>query len=277
MFLNRLFRSAKSRPTGAPRARLSLEALADRLVPATLSVGDAVILEGNAGTQYALVSVNLEAPSKQTVTVNYATADGSARAGSDYGAASGRLTFAPGQTSKTVAVPVYGDRLAEADESFTVTLSGAKRAKIGDGRGVVTIVEDEPRLSIGNAAGTVVYSNGTAIGTTLTFYVSLAMPYDQAVTVSYATADGTATAGADYLATSGTLTFAPGETTKTITVEVIGNDSGLTEWFYVNLSGATENAQIIDGQGVGTIYYHVEQSGDPGDGCNPDHPYYPNC
>ena len=73
------------------------------------------------------------------------------------------------------------------------------------------------------------------------------------------------------------MTFAPGETTKTITVQVIGNDSGLDEWFYVNLSGASSNAQVMHGQGVGTIHYYVEQPyHDPGD-CTPDNPYYPNC
>jgi endoglucanase len=236
-----------------------------------------VIAEGNAGTQYALVSVNLNAPSKQTVTVNYATADDTARAGTDYGAVSGRLTFARGETSKTVAVPVYGDRLAEADESFTVNLSGAQRAKIGDGRGVVTVVEDEPRISVGDAAGTVVYSAGGTAGTTLYFTVSLAAAYDQAVTVNYATADGTATAGVDYLAASGALTFAPGETSKTVAVEVIGNDSGLDEWFSVNLAGASGNARIVDGQGTGTIHYYVEQPPDCGCECTPDSPYYPNC
>lgn len=282
MLFNRLFRSAKAHPVSAPRPRaaagLYLEILEDRLVPATLSIGDAVILEGNAGTQYALVRVNLDAPSKHTVSVNYATADGTATAGSDYQSVSGRLSFAPGETSKTIAVPVYGDRLAEANESFVVTLGGAQRARIGDGTGVVTIVEDEPRLSIGDAAGTVVYKlDGTVSGTTLTFPVSLAVAYDQEVTVSYATADGTATAGVDYVAASGTLTFARGETTKTVTVQVLGNDSGLDEWFYVNLSGASSNAQIIDGQGVGTIHYYFEQPySDPGD-CTPDSPYYPNC
>lgn len=281
MFFERLFRFVKHRPTGAARrrpVRLTLETLDERLVPASLSVGDAVILEGNSGAQYALVSVNLDAPTNKTVTVNYATADGSARSGSDYGAASGRLTFAPGQTTKTISVPVYGDRLSEPNETFFVNLSGAKRARIGDGQGVVTIADDEPRLSIGDAAGTVVHKlDGTVAGTTLTFTVSLAMAYDQAVTVSYATADGTATAGVDYLATSGTVTFAPGETTKTITVEALGNFAGIDRWFYVNLSGASVNAQIVDGQGVGTIHYYVEQPYvDPGD-CTPDSPYYPNC
>jgi hypothetical protein len=280
MWFDCLFRFVKPRPAGAARprpVRLTLEALDDRIVPAKLSVGDAVILEGNAGTQYALVSVTLDAPSKQTVSVNYATADGTATSGSDYQSVSGRLSFAPGETSKTIAVPVFGDRLPEPNETFFVNLSNAQRARIADGTGVVTIVDDEPRLSIGDAAGTAVYSGGTTHGTTLYFTVSLAMAYDQEVTVSYATADGTATAGVDYVAASGTLTFAPGETTKTITVEVIGNDSGLDEWFSVNLSGASSNAQVIDGQGVGTIHYYVEQPYyDPGD-CTDWNPSYPNC
>jgi hypothetical protein len=172
-------------------------------------------------------------------------------------------------------VPVYGDRSAEANESFAVTLGGAQRAKIGDGTGVVTIVEDEPRVSIGDAAGTVVATTDGTLGTTLTFAVSLAAAYDQAVTVGYATVDGTATAGADYAAVSGALTFAPGETTKTIAVQVLGNDSGIDEVFYVNLSGASGNAQIVDGQGVGTVHYFEQPYYDPG--CNPDSAYYPNC
>ena len=283
MLFNRLFRPAKSRPADAsrprPTARLSVEALDDRVVPAALSVGDAAILEGNDGTRYALVSVTLDAPVKQTVSVNYATADGTATSGSDYQSVSGRLSFAPGETSKTIAVPVYGDRLGEANESFVVTLGGAQRARIGDGTGVVTVVEDEPRLSIGDAAGTAVYTSDGTAGTTLTFTLSLAAAYDQEVTVGYATADGTATAGVDYVATSGTLTFAPWETTKTITVQVLGNDAGIDERFYVNLSAASGNAQVIDGQGVGTIHYYVEQPfGGPGTGdCDEWIPYYPNC
>jgi hypothetical protein len=283
MFLTRLFRFPKSSPAGAPRprpaTRLYVEPLDDRIVPAKLSVGDATLVEGNEGTRYALVRVTLDAPSNKTVTVNYATANGTATAGSDYAAVSGKLTFAAGETARTVAVPVFGDRAFEPDETFVVNLSGAKGARIADGQGVVRIIDDEPRLSVGDAAGTVVYAaDGTTAGTTLTFTVSLATAYDQAVTVNYATADGTATAGVDYLAAAGTLTFAPGETTKTVTIQVLGNDAGVTETFYVNLGGASANAQIVDGQGVGSIHYYFEQPySDPGDGCNPDHPYYPNC
>ena len=248
-------------------------------MPATLSVGDVTIVEGNAGTQYAAVSVTLDAPSNKTVTVNYGTADGTATAGSDYGAVSGRLTFARGETSKTIAVPVYGDRLAEANETFVVNLSGARARRSPTARG------SSPSSTTSRASASATWpAPSWLLGRRrhghrhdAHFTVSLAAAYDQAVTVNYATADGTATAGVDYLATSGTLTFAPGETTKTITVEVIGNDSGLDEWFSVNLSGASGNVQIIDGQGVGTIHYYFEQPTDSGCGCTPDHPYYPNC
>jgi len=185
------------------------------------------------------------------VTVNYTTADGTALAGSDYQAASGKLTFAPGETSKTILVPVIGDRLVEPDETFFVNLNGAQKAQIANGVGVVTIVDDEPRLSINNVS----QLEGNSGTTLFTFTVSLSAAYDQAVTVNYASADGTATtAYNDYEAAFGTLTFAPGETTKTITVAVIGNTTPEpNKTFSVNLSGASTNALIARGQGVGTI------------------------
>src|SRR5215210_1781363 len=141
--------SASRRPV--PR-RLSVEALEDRSVPASLSVANATILEGNAGTQNAAVMVSLSAPSSQTVTVNYSTAGGTALAGSDYQAASGKLTFSPGQTSKTILVPVIGDRVGEFDETFAVKIQGAKNATIANGRGTVTIADDELRINIGDAS-----------------------------------------------------------------------------------------------------------------------------
>jgi chitinase len=271
MFFNRPRRPAPPRPV----ARLSVEPLDERIVPARLSVADATIVEGNTGTRYAQVAVRLDAPGGRTVTVNYATAGGSATAGSDFTAVSGQLTFAPGQTVKTVLVPVHGDRVAEPNETVAVVLSGARHASIRDGTGVVTITDDEPRLSVGDAWGTVVSHLDGVSGTTLHFTVSLAMAYDQAVTVNYATADGTATAGVDYLAAAGTLTFAPGETTKTIAVTTTANFAFGTLQFSIKLTGASANAQILDDQGVGSIYYHVEQpGGGGGGGCDPDGPYF---
>jgi len=264
--------TARRRP--AP-CRLAVETLEERRVLASLSVGDAVVVEGHAGTQYAEVVVHLDSPSNKTVTVNYNSANGTAKAGSDYVAASGKVAFAPGQTSKSILVPVKGDRLGEIDENFLVKISGAKGAKIADGVGVVTILDDEPRIRIDDVSGV----DGSSGVTLFTFTVSLSAASTEVVTIDFATADGTARAGYDYVATSGTLRFAPGETTKTITVEVIGdNTSEEEETFYVNLSGASAGALLFDGQGIGRIAYDLpDQPGDPGDGCNPDNPYYPNC
>jgi hypothetical protein len=131
---------------GPPRrwpasCRLSVEALDDRWVPASLSVGNASVLEAYGGTVAAVV-VTLSEPSNKTVTVDYKTANGTALAGYDYQAASDKLTFAPGETSKTILIAVSGDGFIEPDESFSIELSRARHASIADGKGVVTILDD---------------------------------------------------------------------------------------------------------------------------------------
>ena len=259
MLFRRLFDPMKRGPQPQPRrpapARLSVEALDDRIVPAplspTLSVGSAAVVEGNAGTTTAAVVVTLaNSRGHQTVTVHYATQDGTAVAGGDYVAASGTLTFAPGETSKTVLVPVAGDRLPEPDEYFVVNLSGARNAKITGGQGVVGIIDDEPRVSISHSN----QLEGNSGTTPFTFTVTLAAPYDQAVTVNYATQDGTAAAGEDYVAAAGTLTFAPGETTKTIAVGVVGDATPEPdEYFFVNLGGASANSLLSSPVAYGTV------------------------
>jgi hypothetical protein len=134
--------------------RPQLEALDGRVllsgVP-TLSVGDATVFEASDGIRYAEVVVSLSKGSTRTIQVSYGTADGTAQAGSDFAAVSGKLTFAPGETTKTILVPVIDDGLAEPDETFFVDLSGAQHAKIADGQGTVTIIDDdEPGIGIDN-------------------------------------------------------------------------------------------------------------------------------
>jgi hypothetical protein len=194
--------------------------------------------------------VTLSSASASTVTVNYATANGSALAGSDYTATSGTLTFAAGQTSKTITVPVIGDTIVEPNEAFVVNLSGAIGATIFDGQGLGTILNDDgPTLRINDVSRAEFNSGATAF----TFIVTLSSASASTVTVNYATANGSALAGSDYTATSGTLTFAAGQTSKTITVLVTGDTVvEPNEAFVVNLSGAI-GATIFDGQGVGTI------------------------
>jgi hypothetical protein len=115
-------------------------------------------------------------------------------------------------------VLVNGDRFAEPNETFVVNLSNPTNATIADGQGQGTVVDDEPRISISD----VTKSEGRKGQTTVfTFTVTLSAAYDQAVTMSYQTVNGTAkTSDNDYVAKSGTLTFAPSQTTKTITIEV---------------------------------------------------------
>jgi hypothetical protein len=193
--------------------------------------------------------VSLSAAYVQPVTVHYATADVNARAGSDYQIASGTLTFAPGEISKTVTVLVTGDRLGEPNEYFLVNLSTPTNATIIDSLAVGTIHDDEPQISTND----VTVTEGNTGTVNATFTVSLSVAYDVAVSVHYATHDGSAIVGSDYIATSGDVTFAAGETCKTITIAVLGDRLGeRTETFQVILSAPT-NAAIIDNLGIGTI------------------------
>lgn len=239
----------RCRPTPC---RLAIEALEDRCVPAAvLSVSQAAILEGNAGTQRAEVTVTLSEPHGNAVTVNYRTADGTASAGSDYDAVSGKLTFTKAEMSKTILVSVRDDRVVEADEYFFVQLSNAKGAKITNSQALVTVVDNEPRISITNASGVESHSGPTPFN----FTVSLSAPYDLDVTVSYATEDGSAKAGTDYTAVSGSLLIEKGQTSKTIPVLVTGTRVVESdESFYVNVSSPNSYAEVSNGVGVGTIF-----------------------
>jgi hypothetical protein len=220
--------------------------------PPSVTIGDRAVTEGNTGTTSATFSVTLSAASSQTVTIAYATGNGTASGGSDYQAASGTLTFAPGETTKTITVPIIGDRLPEPNETFAVNLSGATNAIIADGQGVGTIRDDEPRISISD----VTKKEGNGKKTTLfTFTVTLSAAYDQAVTMSFRTVNGTATtSNGDYIAKTGTLTFAPGETTKTVTIEVKGDSKRESdEAFYLDLFGLSSDALFTKSRGIGTI------------------------
>jgi hypothetical protein len=142
--------------------------------------------------------------------------------------------------------------LPEPDETFFVNLSAATNATIADGQAVGTIADDEPRISIGD----VTKAEGRKNQTTLfTFTVTLSAPYDQPVTMSFSTVDGTATTGDnDYVARAGTLTFVAGETTRTITIIVQGDPRRESnEVFYLDLSGNSGNSLFKKRRGIGTI------------------------
>ncbi|MBI5930067.1 MAG: hypothetical protein HY862_12215 [Chloroflexi bacterium] len=223
----------------------------------SLSINDVTVTEGDSGTVNATFTVSLNSTAPTNITVNYATANDTATAPSDYTALSSTtLTFNPGGAlTQTITVVVNGDTMDEGtSEQFFINLSGATNATIGDAQGVGTITDDDNAPSISINDVTVIEGNSGTVNAIFT--VSLSNGSASVVTVNYATANDTATAPSDYTALSSTtLTFNPGGAlTQTVTVVVNGDAvfEGVSERFFVNLSGAV-NATIGGNQGIGTI------------------------
>ena len=224
----------------------------------TLTIGDVTLSEGNAGSSNAVFNVSLSAASPNPVTVSFNTSDSSAVGGSDYTPQAGNLTFTPGQTTKTISVPVLGDTVREGDEVFVANIFTAAGATILDSQGFAVIVNDDnnPTLSVNDVD---VYEGQTGQATA-TFTVSLSSASANTVGVSFATSDSSATSVSDYVATSGVLTFAPGVLTQTVAVKVNGDTivEG-AELFVLSIFTAT-NADIVDSQGFAVI---VNDDSDP--------------
>ena len=240
----RMFTFTLSSPTNATLDVASAEGtiINDDRGP-QLSVAGASVAEGVAVD----FVVSASATSVQTVTVNYGTADRNASAGQDYRAARGTLTFAPGETRRTVSVPTLDDALDEPAERFALNLSSAVNATVGVSSADGEIVDNDagPALSVAGVSG----DEGSA----LDFVVSASSMSGRTVTVNYGTTDGTALAGQDYQAAQGTLTFAPGETSRTVSVATV--DDALdepAERFALNLSSPV-NATVAVASADGTI------------------------
>ncbi len=222
-------------------------------LPTAFTADLPTINEGNSGTLSLHFSVRLSAASGKTVVVTYSFG-GTATYGSDYtapGGNGGTLTFAPGQTNKAVTFVVQRDTLPEADETIRLQLLSATAGTLGcmSGTHVLLNVDVLPNLSIND----VTLSEGSNGMTNFVFTVSLSKASGQPVTLSYQTGNGSAVKPGDYAGKAGTLTFAPNETSKTITVAVVGDTlSEADETFTVDLSNAA-GATISDGQGQGTI------------------------
>ncbi len=215
-----------------------------------ISIADATVIEGDAGSASATLTLSLTNASAFSITVDIATADGSALSPLDYTAEAGTVTFAPGDLTATFDVAVTGDVLYEGDETFSVILTAPVGGALADAAAEVTIVDDEgvPVLSVADL--TVMEGDGAT--TPATFSVTLSSPSGFPVTVDYATSDGTA-GSTDYLPASGTLVFAPGETVKDAPVGVLGDLTfELDETFQLVLSNPV-GAPMGDGTGVATI------------------------
>ena len=216
-----------------------------------VSIAGAAFTEGAAGGAMHF-TVTLQPASGRTVTAGYATADATATAGADYTAVAGTLTFPAGATTRTLAVPITDDARDEAAETFTVLLNAMtnanRSASTHTATGTVEDNDQPPELSIVDASLT----EGAA-GGAMHFAVSLQPASGRTVSAGYATADGTATAGADYTSANGTLSIAPGATAHTIAVPILNDDTfEETETFSVTLS-APRHATLSTASATGTI------------------------
>jgi hypothetical protein len=194
----------------------------------TIRVENTSVVEGNSGFSTAQYPVNLSHASLLTVTVNYQTFSGSARDGRDYVSASGTLTFAPGETSKTVNVQVVGETSKEKDETFSLRASAPTNATIARAEGIGVIVDDDSTPTASVSASKTAEGDGTFNGdggseAVLTFEVRLSNLSEIPVSVQYLTLGLGATPGIDFDALSGVLAFGEDELVKTITIPIRGD------------------------------------------------------
>jgi azurin len=195
------------------------------------SEGPAVVRVTRAGTNLA-----------SGVTVQLTTTGGTATAGIDYTSSTQVLTFAAGEAFKDVAIPILGDNLSEGNETVVLTLSNpTSGATLGTSQtSVLTILDDEQSVQFSAPAYTV-----TEATAPVTVTVVRIGPAFGTVTVDYTTATGSAALGTDYAAVTGTLTFAPGITSKTFTVPILSDTLfEPTETVTVRLSNPTGGASL---------------------------------
>jgi VCBS repeat-containing protein len=218
-----------------------------------VSISDVTVPGGSAGNLEAVFEVNLSSPSSETVSVDFATADGTALANADYVPATGTLIFPPGVTNQSIEVTVNGNSAATIERTFFVNLFNANPqggTVIDDNEGIATIgVEAAGGLAINDVS----MAEGDAGLLNAMFTVSLHPPSDRVVTVRYAALKGSATALKDFRPKRGVLKFLPGTTSQTVALPVVGDRlSESNETFTVNLSKSV-NAVIARGQGSATI------------------------
>lgn len=229
--------------------------------PPSFSVNDVSASEGNSGTTTMTFTVTKTGATGLAAFVNYATSDATATvADNDYVAASGTLTFLPGETTKTVAVTINGDTDVESNERLLLELSSPSNATIADFQGQGTINNDDatPFVSISNASG----NEGNSGTSAQTFTVSLDQASSQTITVTYGTNNGTATTGDnDYSAASGTLTFTAGQTSKTIAITINGDTKYEANEQYTLVLSSPTNAALGTATGTGTITNDDSQPG----------------
>jgi hypothetical protein len=218
----------------------------------TLRVVAQSVAEGNFGATNQTLTVKLSGRQTAPVVVQYATANDVAVSPDDFTAVSGTLTFDPGETTKTITVPVLGDVLDENNETFLVNLTGASSfVEVAPGPFKIAITDDDqaPRVKITDVA----IAEGDGGAANAVFNVILSSASGREVTVAYTTAAGTASSGGDFTPVSGTVTFAPGTLAQLIAVPILGDTFLETDESFSVVLGSAVNANILDGIGLGTI------------------------
>ncbi|RYX84047.1 hypothetical protein EON83_11950 [bacterium] len=235
----------------------------------TLTLSPASVREGDSGTVDLtfVATIPDNQSSEQTLTVQYATVDGTATiADNDYIATSGTLSFAPGDHSKTITVKVIGDTTIEPNETLSLVLTNPQNLTLSNTTATGTIINDDTPPTFSNLAFTELTKSVSEAAGSVTLTVRRTTGTDRVATINYATVNGTATAGADFTATSGTLTFAIGQTTANIVVPIINDtlqELGGPENFKVKLSNVggngvlptqdTATISIVDNEGAPTL------------------------
>ncbi|ESQ73786.1 Calx-beta domain-containing protein, partial [Asticcacaulis sp. AC402] len=214
-----------------------------------ISIGDFVIDEAAGEASFIII---LDRPSGLVVSLNYATQNGGAVAGSDYVAVSGSLNFAPGQTVHTVKVPLINDTVTEGSEAFNLVISSLVNATTLDavGTAVIGANDSTPSVMPNIAVDDVVVGEGQDF---VDFIVRLDAPGTAAVTVNWRTNYQTANSN-DFVDLLGYLTFSPGETVKTVRIPIT-NDSldEVNEVFTLELYSPSNNVTLAKNIGTAII------------------------
>ncbi len=232
--------------------------------PSTVQFKRAAYEGAESGPLTVTVNVTRTAGSASgAATVDYATADGTARAGLDYVATSGTVSFAPGELIKSFAVQLINDTTDEDTQAFNVTLTNPTGGVALGGNSTTSVnIFDDDRMPSVEPGATIFVTEGDTGTTQAVLTVKLSRASDKGYTVNYTTADGFATAPADYVPASGQLTFASGETTKTVSIAVKGDTvPERQENFWLRLNWPTD-----DGRGMNTSLSAliVDDDGAPG-------------
>ena len=216
--------------------------------------GNAQIQGGPPGTfRFLTFVLKLSNPSTNAIQVSYATQDGTAIAGTDYEAKSGTVTFSPGQIYQSVAIRIIGNDSPAPNKTLLLNLSNPSTPYALSQTTATGTILNPNSISVGNAS---IKEGSTGTISNMKLKVTLSKAPKQNITVDYATQDGAAKAGSDYVAQSGTLTFMAGQTSKFVEVPIIGdNIKEPTEPFKLVLSNpsppyylktASETGKIVN-------------------------------